>query len=186
MSVRAPSIAAAIWSQKDMRSPSGGKARRRGGTQVGKAPPSPEMTISGLTESGLSGRISPPRLISPGSAGRCGPSLRRAVSFLGSCLQRLSANHFAPSGIPHRGSSGVKRAVEPAPSRPHSPSRPSSSRPSGGSWTAIASLAERSPPPRSCSICREFASGFLSLSPYPLYLASCSLYLRPPCIPILA
>src|SRR3954468_11735117 len=33
-----------------MRSPPGGKARRRGGTQVGKAPPSPEMTISGLTK----------------------------------------------------------------------------------------------------------------------------------------
>src|SRR3954462_9617996 len=32
-----------------MRSPSGGKARRRGGTHIGKAPPSPEMTISGLT-----------------------------------------------------------------------------------------------------------------------------------------
>src|SRR5215212_6233200 len=32
-----------------MRSPSGGEARHRGGTQVGKAPPSPEMTISGLT-----------------------------------------------------------------------------------------------------------------------------------------
>src|SRR3954453_23822298 len=59
------------------------------------------------------------------------------------------------------------------------PSRPSSSRPSGGSWTAIASLAECSPPPRSCSICREFAPGLLSL-------ASGSLYLRPPCIPILA
>src|SRR3954462_9564507 len=29
--------------------PSGSKARHRGGTQVGKAPPSPEMTISGLT-----------------------------------------------------------------------------------------------------------------------------------------
>ncbi len=47
--MRAPSIAAAIWLQKDMRSPSGVGARRRGGTQVGKAPPSPEMTISGLT-----------------------------------------------------------------------------------------------------------------------------------------
>src|SRR3954454_14028581 len=32
-----------------MRSPSGGGARRRGGTQVGKAPPWPEMTTSGLT-----------------------------------------------------------------------------------------------------------------------------------------
>jgi hypothetical protein len=50
-------MAAAIWSQKDMRSPSGGVARHRGGTHIGKAPPSPEMTISGLTESGLSGKI---------------------------------------------------------------------------------------------------------------------------------
>src|SRR5215207_241801 len=33
-----------------MRSPSGGEARRRGGTQVGKAPPTPEMSISGLTK----------------------------------------------------------------------------------------------------------------------------------------
>src|SRR3954454_23062242 len=56
-------MAAAIWSQKDMRSPSGGEARHRGGTQVGKAPPSPEMTISGLTESGLSGKIILPKLI---------------------------------------------------------------------------------------------------------------------------
>jgi hypothetical protein len=32
-----------------MRSPSGGGARRRGGTQVGKAPPWPEIVISGLT-----------------------------------------------------------------------------------------------------------------------------------------
>src|SRR3954462_6155187 len=73
-----------------MRSPSGGEARRRGGTQVGKTPPSPEMSISGLTESGLSGRIMSPNLIDPGFAGRCGPPLRRAVSFLGS---RLLANH---------------------------------------------------------------------------------------------
>src|SRR4051794_13360802 len=43
-------MAAAIWSQKDIRSPSGGEARHRGGTQVGKAPPSPKTTIFGLTE----------------------------------------------------------------------------------------------------------------------------------------
>src|SRR4051794_37144596 len=40
-----------------MLSPSGGRARCRDATQVGKAPLSPEMTISGLTESGMSGRI---------------------------------------------------------------------------------------------------------------------------------
>src|SRR4051812_632666 len=50
-------MAAAIWSQKDMRSPSGGEARHRGGTQVGKAPPSPEITISGLTRGQVSGSI---------------------------------------------------------------------------------------------------------------------------------
>src|SRR3954451_8373908 len=38
-----------------MRSPSGGEARRRGGKQVGNAPPSPEMTISGLTRGRLVG-----------------------------------------------------------------------------------------------------------------------------------
>jgi hypothetical protein len=53
--VRAPSIAAAIWSQKDMRSPSGGKARHRGGTHIGKAPPSPKMSIFGLTRGQLFG-----------------------------------------------------------------------------------------------------------------------------------
>ena len=40
-----------------MRLPSGGEARCRDVTQVGKAPPSPETTLSGLTESGLSGKI---------------------------------------------------------------------------------------------------------------------------------
>src|SRR4051794_14115957 len=43
-------MATAIWLQKDMRSPSGGKARHRGGTHIGKAPPSPEMSISSLTK----------------------------------------------------------------------------------------------------------------------------------------
>jgi hypothetical protein len=53
--VRAPSIAAAIWLQKDMRSPSGGEARRRGGTHIAKTPPSPEMSISSLTRRRLVG-----------------------------------------------------------------------------------------------------------------------------------
>ena len=39
--------------------------------------------------------------------------LRRAVLFLGSCLQRLSANHFTPAGIPHRDHSAVKRIDAP-------------------------------------------------------------------------
>jgi hypothetical protein len=63
-------MAAAIWSQKDMRSPSGGEARHRGGTHIGKAAPSPEMLISGLTESGMSGKIRSPNLMFPGFAGR--------------------------------------------------------------------------------------------------------------------
>src|SRR3954464_10707400 len=74
----------------------------------GKAPPSPEMTLSGLTESGLSGKIISPKIDFPRLCRTCGPPLRRAVSFLGSCLQRLSANHFAPSGIRHRSHSAVK------------------------------------------------------------------------------
>jgi hypothetical protein len=84
VSVRAPSIAAAIWSQKDMRSPSGGEARRRGGTQVGKAPPSPEMTISGLTRGRLVGEDQIANQDLPRLCRTCGPPLRRAVSFLGS------------------------------------------------------------------------------------------------------
>jgi hypothetical protein len=36
----------------------------------GKAPPSPEMTLSGLTESGLSGKIMTPINDHPGFAGR--------------------------------------------------------------------------------------------------------------------
>src|SRR3954470_1256591 len=52
-----------------------------------------------------------PNILSPRLCRTCGPPLRRAVSFLGSCLQRLSANHFAPSRIPHRSRSAVKRVV---------------------------------------------------------------------------
>ncbi len=39
-------------------------------TQIGKAPLWPEMTTSGLTESGLSGKIRPLKVIYPGFAGR--------------------------------------------------------------------------------------------------------------------
>src|SRR3954447_4396663 len=78
-----------------MRSPSGGEARRRGGTQVGKAPPSPKTTISGLTRGQVFGEDQNRQVPDlPGSAGRCGPPLRRAVSFLGS---RLLANHLEHS-----------------------------------------------------------------------------------------
>src|SRR4051794_3292330 len=74
-----------------------------------------EMTLSGLTESGLSGKVrSPNLLLSPALPDGAARPLRRAVSFLGSRLQRLSANHFAPSGIAHRGRSAVKRVGETA------------------------------------------------------------------------
>src|SRR3954452_12262336 len=105
-------MAAAIWSQKDMRSPSGGEARPRGGTQVGKAPPSPEMTISGLTRGRLVGDDDDANLSSspalPDVAARPSGGLFR---FWALRLQRLSANHFAPPGIPHRSRSAVKHAV---------------------------------------------------------------------------
>src|SRR3954454_13422797 len=105
-------MAAAIWSQKDMRSPSGGEARPRGGTQVGKAPPSPEMTISGLTRGRLVGDDDDANLSSspalPDVAARPSGGLFR---FWALRLQRLSANHFAPSGIPHRGRSAVKHCA---------------------------------------------------------------------------
>src|SRR3954467_3973770 len=58
-------MAAAIWSQKDMRSPSGGKARRRGGTHIGKAPPSPKMSIFGLTRGQVFGEDQVATLIIP-------------------------------------------------------------------------------------------------------------------------
>src|SRR3954447_2943650 len=103
-------MATAIWLQKDMRSPSGGKARRRGGTHIGKAPPSPEMTISGLTKGQVFGEDDVAKLfIFPGSAGRCGPPLRRAVSFLGSSSPKTQRKSLAPSRIPHRSCSAVKR-----------------------------------------------------------------------------
>src|SRR3954449_739448 len=78
-------MAEAIWSQKDMRSPSGGEARHRGGTHIGKAPPSPEMTISGLTRGRFVGDDDVAKqIIFPGFAGRAARPFRRAVSFLGS------------------------------------------------------------------------------------------------------
>src|SRR3954447_18161 len=93
-----------------MRSPSGAGARRRGGTHAGKAPLLPKTTIFGLTRGQLFGEdLNRDEQIYPRLCRTCGPPLRRAVSFLGSRLQRLSANHFAPSGIPHRGKSAVKR-----------------------------------------------------------------------------
>src|SRR3954471_5740999 len=92
-----------------MRSPSGGEARRRGGTQVDKAPPWPEMTISGLTK----GRLVGDDQIAKSRSTPALPDVRPAPSgglfrFWAQALQRLSANHFAPSGIPHRGHSAVK------------------------------------------------------------------------------
>src|SRR5829696_6255694 len=81
-----------------MRPPSGGEARHRGGTQVGKAPPSPEMSISGLTESGLSGRIISPKIDLPRLCRTCGPPLRRAVSFLGVESPKQITSAVGPAG----------------------------------------------------------------------------------------
>src|SRR3712207_4958188 len=81
-----------------MRSPSGGEARHRGGTQTGKAPPSPEMVIPGLTESGLSGKIKSPKVIFPRLYRTCGPPLRRAVSFLGVESPQQITSAVGPAG----------------------------------------------------------------------------------------
>src|SRR3954470_23873515 len=89
--------------------PSGGEARRRGGTHAGKAPPSPKTTIFGLTKGQVFGEDQNRQVTDlPGSAGRCGPPLRRAVSFLGS---RLLANHLEHSA-PTRARSQFTRYAE--------------------------------------------------------------------------
>src|SRR4051812_33512707 len=107
-------MAAAIWSQKDMRSPSGGEARHRGGTQVGKAPPSPEMTISGLTRGQVFGEDQSAKMIIPRLCRTCGPPLRRAVSFLGSRLLANQLQHSAPD----RARSQSEQAPESRPQKP--------------------------------------------------------------------
>src|SRR3954462_8606224 len=48
-----------------MRSPSGGEARCRGGTHGGKAPPSPETTLSGLTRGQVFGEDQVANVITP-------------------------------------------------------------------------------------------------------------------------
>src|SRR5215217_4952593 len=48
----------------------------------------------------------------PGSAGRAARPSGGLFRFWALGLQRLSANHFAPSRIPHRGHSAVKRVGE--------------------------------------------------------------------------
>src|SRR5215212_3621169 len=81
-----------------MRSPSGGEAHRRGGTQVGKAPPLPEMTISGLTESGLSGRMMSPNFSSSPAL----PDVRPAPQ-AGCFVSRLKlSNDSAQIALRHR------------------------------------------------------------------------------------
>src|SRR3569833_788257 len=91
-------MAAAIWSEKDMGSPSGGKARHRGGTQVGKAPPSPEMTISGLTKSGLSGRIRTPILLPPALPDVAARPKRQAETKLGSTSPKTQRKSLCAIG----------------------------------------------------------------------------------------
>src|SRR3954465_8336398 len=82
-----------------MRSPSGGEARRRGGTQVSKAPPSPRTINFGLTRGQVFGEDqSATTLTFPGSAGRCGPPLRRAVSFLGSSSPKTQRKSLCAIG----------------------------------------------------------------------------------------
>src|SRR5919112_1022203 len=95
-----------------MRSPSGGEAGRRDVTHDGKAPPWPEMSISGLTRGQVFGEhriaeisISPAL---PDVAARPSGGLFR---FWAQALQRPSANRFAPSGIRHRSHSAVKHVV---------------------------------------------------------------------------
>src|SRR5215207_8728401 len=91
-------MAAAIWSEKDMRSPSGGKARRRGGTQVGKAPPLPEMTISSLTRGQVFGEDDvAEQFIFPGSAGRAARPSGGLFRFWAraSCESQVTRDSFA-------------------------------------------------------------------------------------------
>src|SRR5215203_2971917 len=73
-----------------MRLPSGGRARCRDVTHDGKAPPSPEMTISGLTRGQVFGEDHVAKPIVPRLCRTCGPPLRRAVSFLGFRFSRES------------------------------------------------------------------------------------------------
>src|SRR4051794_3336805 len=56
------------------------------------------MTVSGLTESSMSGKIKSPKVIYPGFAGRCGPPLRRAVSFLGVESPQQITSAVGPAG----------------------------------------------------------------------------------------
>src|SRR5215203_331373 len=92
-----------------MCSPSGGKARRRGGTQVGKAPPSPEMMLSGLTRGQVFGedQVAKPFDL-PRLCRTCGPPLQ-AGCYVFWAVILLNPNQC---GIRHRGRSAVKRVGE--------------------------------------------------------------------------
>src|SRR5215207_8108951 len=81
-----------------MRSPSGGEARRRGGTQVGKAPPSPEMTIPGLTRGQVVGEYQSAKIdITPALPDvRPAPQAGCFVSrLLASCESQIALRHWA-------------------------------------------------------------------------------------------
>src|SRR4051794_30194917 len=81
-------------------------------TQVGKAPPSPEMTISGLTESGLSGRIKSPDLDNPRLCRTCGPPLQAGCFVLGGdSPQPKSAWYSAPAQARSQTASLRPRAI---------------------------------------------------------------------------
>src|SRR3954462_10586937 len=106
-----------------MRSPSGGEARHRGGTQVGKAPPSPEMVISGLTESGLSGRMMTPinsfprlcRTLRPAPQAGCfvsGLKLSKDSAQITSRHRAFRTAAIAPSSTPSNPSAQLAVFVE--------------------------------------------------------------------------
>src|SRR5215212_10836206 len=104
-----------------MRSPSGGEARHRGGTQVDKAPPSPEMTISGLTRGQVFGEDQDANHDLPRLCRTCGPPLQA-----GCFVSRLSASkdsaqitlrHWAFRIVAVTPSSGVIESFERARAR---------------------------------------------------------------------
>src|SRR3954468_5840637 len=109
-----------------MRSPSGGEARRRGGTHIGKAPLLPEMMHSDLTESGLSGRIMSPNIdLSPALPDvRPAPQAGCFVSRLyASCESQRPCDSFA-FRTRATVSSSISFLLKRSPGLPHGPTCP--------------------------------------------------------------
>src|SRR5215212_10028082 len=91
-----------------MRSPSGGEARRGDVTQVGKAPPLPEVTISDLTRGQVFGEDDDANQ----SASPALPDVRpapQAGCFVSGLQVLLSRNCLRQLCIRHRSISAVKR-----------------------------------------------------------------------------